>query len=451
MSRAKELLKKRLVTRGLVPSVAVVAVLREAAAHGVLGTMLASSTTRAAATLASGEVITGIVPSARVLLLTRSVLRSLGSLPKLILMLLVALLTLTLVGYAAYRFNDVETLPSDLLTLSEREAEVANEPVSDPDIERLPRTLPAHVKAVDSMVFSPDGRWLATGGKDNQIHLWDRKVGKHVHQLKGHLGDISALAFSPDGETLASGQTNKGVVKLWHTASGSEQAELELGDSKVVWLDFTADGERLLTVDSADRVKFWDAKSGKSVKTVSVAPGEATVTAATFSEDRKLLLLAVRKAYRLSSSVGELQVWEHESWTLNKKFRVDNVELHFASVAISSDNRKIAWKGFQRQLAVLDWESGKTRTLNELATVTSEKIAFIPGTSLLAAQGDNATLQFWDTEDGSKRGSHKLPCFGLNAIAISPDGKLIAASGIHLNTPHSEGAVYVRKVQDLLK
>ncbi len=51
------------------------------------------------------------------------------------------------------------------------------------------------------MVFSPDGKTLATSGEDGTARLWDTATGTERHVLKGHDGSVEAVAFSPDGRT----------------------------------------------------------------------------------------------------------------------------------------------------------------------------------------------------------------------------------------------------------
>ena len=67
---------------------------------------------------------------------------------------------------------------------------------------------------VFSVVFSPDGKTLASGNDDNTLHLWDVETSKLIKTFPGHSRRIWQVAFSPDGKTLASG-SGDGTVLLW--------------------------------------------------------------------------------------------------------------------------------------------------------------------------------------------------------------------------------------------
>jgi WD40 repeat protein len=65
-------------------------------------------------------------------------------------------------------------------------------------------TLQGHLGRINSVVFSPDGKCLASASEDGKVILWDVIRGEQKTVLEGPAGR-PCLAFSPDGKTLASG------------------------------------------------------------------------------------------------------------------------------------------------------------------------------------------------------------------------------------------------------
>ncbi|MEO1765350.1 MAG: WD40 repeat domain-containing protein, partial [Cyanobacteria bacterium J06629_18] len=87
------------------------------------------------------------------------------------------------------------------------------------------QTFRGHTNSVIAIAVNPDGKTLASSGKDG-IKIWDLNTGALLSTLYGHSDWVSSLAFSPDGKTLASGGFDK-TVRLWESQTPTLNARLK--------------------------------------------------------------------------------------------------------------------------------------------------------------------------------------------------------------------------------
>lgn len=109
---------------------------------------------------------------------------------------------------------DVVAFSPDNMSL----ATAANKDVYFWDTKTWQKNITLETVRVESLVFSPDGTFLAVGGtgKKPQIQIWNVKTTQRVVEFSGHKSDVESVSFSPDGTLLASGGFD-GVIYLWDT------------------------------------------------------------------------------------------------------------------------------------------------------------------------------------------------------------------------------------------
>jgi WD40 repeat protein len=105
-------------------------------------------------------------------------------------------------------------------------------------------------------VFSPDGKRLACGW-DKTIRVWDVETGQEVLSLVGHTDHVNSVAFSPDGKWLASSAMFDRTLRVWDAANGHEWLILRGHTSAVYSVAFSPDSKRLASASGDGTVKIW--------------------------------------------------------------------------------------------------------------------------------------------------------------------------------------------------
>ena len=135
------------------------------------------------------------------------------------------------------------------------------------------KQLIGHNAAVNTAAFSPDGRWLATAGDDNQILLWDVSTlrGPQVQLvprlLDGHTAKVVDLAFSADGKYLASASWDR-RVGIWDISALKLKRYLSGHQGPVNTAQFSGDGRYVYSGGADGHIRLWRLTTGEYLRSV---------------------------------------------------------------------------------------------------------------------------------------------------------------------------------------
>jgi WD40 repeat protein len=150
---------------------------------------------------------------------------------------------------------------------------------------------------INGIAFSSDGRWLAAGGGERVVHIWDQRSGwapvtpHDVSALHHDGGDIWGLCFDPRGQWLASSNQHSDQapndirIRRWRTGDWSMLDQTKPLDDQVYALACTSDGRWIASGDSRARVAIRETGHLQQMaQTINVRHGEVNVWSLSLSD-----------------------------------------------------------------------------------------------------------------------------------------------------------------------
>jgi WD40 repeat protein len=274
---------------------------------------------------------------------------------------------------------------------------------------------------IGAIAWSPNGAFIATGGANGQLLVWDIVSRVDPVELNDPGGQIRSVAWSPDGGLLATGGRS-GHVLLWQPFVATEPISvLTSHDGTVHAVAWSPDGNQLATAGHDRRVLIWE--PDRAVDPVAVLTGHTDVVrAVSWAPDSRCLASG--------GYDGRIFLWNiaapdqpaatltgHASW--------------IAAIAWSPVGGRIASGGPDHLVLIWDPEVDDAPVATLVGhTHQVETLAWAPDGRRLATGGVDGQVLLWVPEiSGAPTGRFAGSTGWVGSVAWSPDGTYLASDG----------------------
>ncbi|NJO14411.1 MAG: WD40 repeat domain-containing protein [Thioploca sp.] len=285
--------------------------------------------------------------------------------------------------------------------------------VRNPLPTHLLNTLRGHKKTVYSVDFSPDGKILASGSRDNTVKLWNMETKQEISTLQGHGNSVFSVAISPQGNILASGSKDR-TIKLWDLNTNQVIRTWRHKDGVRV-VTFSHDGRILASGSYDGTIKLWEVKSGRLLNTIDAH--REGVLAIAFAPDDKIIASGGKEEM--------IKLWNVTTRQLEKTIRADGDRVW--ALAFNPDGFLLAAGSGDNSLKI--WE---TKTGNELHNLQGHgywvlSLAFSQDGRVLASGSSDSTIRLWEVNSGNQLDILQQHGNSVFSVTFSPDGRFLAS------------------------
>jgi WD40 repeat protein len=291
---------------------------------------------------------------------------------------------------------------------------------------------PGHGAPVSSVAIPPDGKTIATAGREGAVHLWDRS-GRHLARFDGPRGRRVHVLFSTDGRRLVAWASygGDGTLHVWDAGTRQLVRRLDLPNPNGWWEAVSADGKTAAAVDYKSKTDgFYDLTTGQVVR--EAPSGWQRPVAFTPTGDK---FVAMDGTFMSTADRKELAKFETISaYHTQVRFSADG-RTAIAATPGKRDVLDVRSDPPAEEIAVIDPAGGReVRRFGErdghfypidAVALSADGRTVVTVGGLGQKYADERVVILWETETGRERGRFTGLPWSATSAALSADGRLL--------------------------
>ncbi|MEC4812549.1 MAG: caspase family protein [Scytonema sp. PMC 1069.18] len=275
-----------------------------------------------------------------------------------------------------------------------------------------------HRDGVKFVKFIPDSQYIVSYGEDKIVRLWDLKGNPHSRFTPFEIPNSSVIALSQNGQYIVSGNQD-GTIQWWNLNGNRIGQPFKVHESEIISIALSSNGQYMVS-SSNETVRLWDLKRNSMKELYQKAEDDESFLSVAFSPDDKWIV-GGQGIYRSGGGGnGMLWVWDIKG----NKLSEDNVhDSMITSVVFSPNNKKIVSGSLDDTVRFL----GINAKFQHSDQVDS--VAFSPDGRYVVSGSKDGTMRIWDLKwkGTSISESNQTNDESSFAVAFSPDGKYIVS------------------------
>ncbi len=239
-----------------------------------------------------------------------------------------------------------------------------------------------HTNIVDSVTWSPDGKYIASAGNDKSVHIWEALTAKTLQLYTGHTQYVNSATWSPDGKYIASAGVDK-TVQIWEALTAKPVQTYTKHIDIILSTAWSPVGQHIASAGYDKSVQICEAFTGKIVQ---IYGGHTdAVSDVTWSPGSQYIASA--------SMDNTVQIWEAlTAKTLQTyKQHIDAV----SNAVWSPDGKYIASASWDSTVQIWEALTAKPMQIYKGHTSRVYSAAWSPNSKYVASAGMDHTVQVW--------------------------------------------------------